>query len=146
MDQSGRLVLLAEDEGDEYVGFLRAVNKQSSDIQVMRLDNGYSLLNMLQTAIEPYAIFLDVNMPYKNGLHTLVEIRQMERFVYVPVIMFSKSDYTSNVDLAYEFGANFFIKKCLSEEKLSTILSNIFSSTYFHTGTQPPRDEFLIEE
>ena len=146
MDHSNRLVLLAEDENDEYIGFLRAINKQAADVQVMRLDNGYSLLNMLQTAIQPYAIFLDVNMPYKNGLNTLVEIREMERFKNVPVIMFSKPDYITNVDLAYEFGANFFIKKCVSEEKLSAIISRIFSSSYFQEGKQPPRSEFLIEE
>lgn len=146
MDHYNRLVLLAEDDNDEYVGFLRAVNKQAPDIQVMRLDNGYSLLNMLQTAIEPYAIFLDVNMPYKNGLNTLVEIREMKRFKDVPVIMFSKSNYSTNVDLAYEFGATYFIMKCVSEEKLSQIISRIFSSTYFAEGTQPPRSEFFIAE
>jgi CheY-like chemotaxis protein len=146
MDHNNRLVLLAEDENDEYVGFLRAVNKQASDIQVMRLDNGYSLLNMLQTAIEPFAIFLDVNMPYKNGLNTLIEIREMERFKDVPIIMFSKSGYEANVDIAYEFGATYFIVKCVSEEKLSEVISRLFSSSYFKEGKQPPREEFFIEE
>lgn len=144
MDQTIRLVLLAEDDNDEYVGFLRAVNKQQGALQVMRLNDGYSLLNMLQTAIDPYAIFLDVNLPYKNGLSTLQEVRQMERFKHVPVVMFSKSNYPANVDLAFEFGATYFIRKSFEKLPLENILSQVFSSNYFIEGKQPPKEEFVI--
>ncbi|WP_207495631.1 response regulator [Aridibaculum aurantiacum] len=144
MDNSTRLVLLAEDNNEEYVGFLRAVSKQPG-IEVMRLDDGYSLLNMLQTAIEPYAIFLDVNLRYKDGLSTLREIRDMKRFNQVPVIMLSKEVYPPNIEIAYELGATYFIKKCFAGQAFADIFDRILSSSYFNQVKQPPLQEFVIE-
>ncbi len=144
MEQTTRLVLLAEDNNDEYIQFMRAVNHMQQNLQVMRVDHGYSLLNMLQTAIVPYAIFLNMNMPYKDGLATLHELREMKQFTHVPVILFSKSDPSVNVDLAFEFGATYFFKKCGDAPRLEALLHYIFDSPYFSQGIQPPRELFYI--
>ena len=146
MESTTKLVLLAEDNNQEYISFLKAINRQPYDIQVLRLNNGYSLLNMLQTAIEPYAIFLDVNMPYKDGLATLHELREMERFKKVPVILFSQSDYLNNIDLAFEFGATFYFKKSGDGLRLKSIIEYIFDSPFFAKGTQPPKEAFFIDK
>lgn len=138
-------VLLAEDKDEEYVLFVQAIHSLSNSINVMRLHHGYNLLSMLQTDIEADAIFLDINMPYKNGLLILQEIRQMDRFVDIPIIIFSNSDYILNVKQAYQLKATFFASKTDEVKRLEATLSYIFNSTYFQTRTQPPWQDFFIQ-
>jgi CheY-like chemotaxis protein len=99
---------------------------------------------MLQTSISPDAIFLDINMPYKNGLMTLDEIRRMDRFRTVPIIICSKNSYQPNVDIAYELGATFYVQKGVPAEKLEKMLRNIFSSSWFTNRIQPPKEKFQV--
>jgi CheY-like chemotaxis protein len=137
-------VLLAEDDYEEYIQFVKAINSISEEVQVMRLDDGYNTLTMLQTSISPDAIFLDINMPYKNGLMTLDEIRRMDRFRTVPIIICSKNSYQPNVDIAYELGATFYVQKGVPAEKLEKMLRNIFSSSWFTNRIQPPKEKFQV--
>jgi len=144
MSKEIRSILLAEDDYDEYVQFVKAINSISEQAQVMRLDDGYNTLTMLQTSINPDAIFLDVNMPYKNGLLTLDEIRNMERFSTIPIIVCSKNSYPANVEIAYELGATFYMQKGVPARQLETMLRDIFSSNWFVSRVQPPREAFHL--
>jgi CheY-like chemotaxis protein len=137
-------VLLAEDDYDEYIQFVKAINSISEDVQVMRLDDGYNTLTMLQTSISPDAIFLDINMPYKNGLMTLDEIRRMERFRTVPIIVCSKNSYPANVEIAYELGATFYLQKGVPAARLESMLRDIFESPFFTQRKQPPKEAFHL--
>lgn len=140
-----RRILLAEDNTEEYINFFSAVSSISPTIEVIRADDGYSLLNLVQSALHFDAVFLDINMKYKNGLLTLSEIKEMESFKTVPVIILSRSDFHYNVDVAYKFGATFYVYKPDDLATLSNILKTLFSSPFFNSGTQPPRDQFYIE-
>jgi CheY-like chemotaxis protein len=137
-------VLLAEDDYEEYIQFVKAINSISEDVQVMRLDDGYNTLTMLQTSINPDAIFLDINMPYKNGLITLDEIRHMDRFRTVPIIICSKNSYPANVEIAYELGATFYVQKGVPAAQLEKMLRSIFDSSWFSSRTQPPKEMFHL--
>lgn len=138
-------ILLAEDDAEEYAKFFTAINSISATIEVIRADDGYSLLNLVQSSLYFDAVFLDINLKYKNGLLTLSEIKEMESFKNVPVIIISKSDYNLNIDIAYKLGATFYVYKPDTSVKLIAILNNIFSSEFFTSGKQPPREDFFIE-
>jgi DNA-binding NarL/FixJ family response regulator len=99
---------------------------------------------MLQTDIPVDAIFLDLNMPYKNGLLILKEIREMERFQNIPVIILTSSDYPLTVKQAYQLKATFFASKTDEYKKLEQTLKEIFDSNYFQSKTQPPWEEFVV--
>lgn len=137
-------VLLAEDNQDEYVQFIRTINTIDPGIEVMRVDNGYNLLSMLQTSIQPDAIFLDINMPFKNGLTTLQEVREIANCNHVPVVILSASINDSNIDLAYKLGANYFVKKDYTHTCMEDLFTKVFSSRYFGLNQQPPKSEFLV--
>ncbi|MDB5191448.1 MAG: hypothetical protein JWQ96_1011 [Segetibacter sp.] len=139
-----RQILLAEDNLHEYNVFIKAVYSLSAAIKVIRVDDGYSLLTMLQTSINPDVIFLDVNMKYKNGLLTLSEIREHNNLTASPIILLSQSDYANNIALAYKLGATYFIRKTGNPEKLAKALQTVFSSPFFSSGAQPPWESFYI--
>jgi CheY-like chemotaxis protein len=144
MQNQIKQILLAEDRDDEYSLFVRAVNAISNNIKVMRLDHGYNLLAMLQTDITVDAIFLDINMPYKNGLLTLKEIREMPKFQHIPIVILTSSTYPLTIKQAFQLGATFYANKSWEYKELKNTLSSIFNSSYFQTQTRPPEEEFYL--
>lgn len=138
-------ILLAEDSNDHYINFVQAVNSISKKIEVMRVDNGYALLSMLETQIKPDAIFLDIDMPYKGGLQILEELQNRFRFKDTPIVVLSVSAYDLMIKIAFQLGAILFIKKYNRPEDLQKSLMTVFSNPYFTSCTQPPWEEFIIE-
>ena len=144
MKNTIKSLLLAEDKEEEYKLFVKAVNVISPNTQVMRLGHGYDILTMLQTGIAPDAIFLDIVMPFKNGLLVLKEIRAMEKYSTTPIIMLTSSAYPLSIKMAYELNATFFANKPDNLESLEKTLRWIFESPYFQSCTQPPEKDFYV--
>ena len=63
-----------------------------------------------QTSL-PNIILLDLNMPKKNGLEVLAELRSDPKLSFIPVIIFTSSDAPEDVKAAYEHGTNAYVKK-----------------------------------
>jgi two-component system, chemotaxis family, chemotaxis protein CheY len=54
--------------------------------QTVEANNGVQALEKIPN-VNPDLIFMDINMPMKDGIATLAEIRKSETFSDVPVIM-----------------------------------------------------------
>lgn len=67
--------------------------------------------HLLNTNELPDVVFLDFNMPCKNGLECLKEIKHNKNLNHLPVIMYSTSAEKVIVDLLFENGAHYFICK-----------------------------------
>lgn len=145
MERSIQSILLAEDNNEHYVNFVQSINAISTKIEVMRVENGYDLLSMLQTQIKPDAIFLDIDMPYKGGLEILDELQGKVQFKGVPIVVLSSSAFDFVIKMAFQLGAVLFIRKYSRREDLQRSLRNVFRNPYFLTCTQPAWEEFVIE-
>lgn len=118
-----RNIILAEDDIDDQNIFQIALEEVDPRIQLAFASNGNQLLDMLRKE-KPDLLFLDLEMPYKNGLECLVEIRNSKELQHLPVIVFSSTTKQSNIQTAYEMGANlFFIKPPVYKDYLSSIKS-----------------------
>lgn len=116
-----RNIILAEDDIDDQNIFQIALQEVSPDINLDFASNGKQLLELLKQE-KPDLLFLDLDMPYKNGLECLVEIRNNEQLSHLPVIVFSSTTKQSNIQTAYEMGAHlFFIKPPVYKDYLSSI-------------------------
>ena len=114
-------IILAEDDVDDQNIFQLALQEIHPAILLSFASNGQELLTTLQTSI-PDLVFLDLDMPYKNGLECLLEIRRNLNLKYLPVIVFSSTTKPSNIQTAYEMGAHlFFIKPGTYTEYLSSL-------------------------
>lgn len=114
-------IILAEDDIDDQNIFQIALQEIDSRIQTQFVSNGKELLNLLQFN-KPDILFLDLDMPYKNGLQCLIEMQTDPELEKVPVIVFSSTTKPSNIQTAYEMGAHlFFIKPPIYSDYLSSI-------------------------
>jgi len=92
-------IILAEDDIDDQNIFQIALQEIDSAIQTQFVSNGKELLALLQNNI-PDLLFLDLEMPYKNGLECLIEIKADTRLEKIPVIVFSSTTKPSNIQTA----------------------------------------------
>jgi CheY-like chemotaxis protein len=59
----------------------------------------------------PDLILLDLNLPKKNGLGVLAEIRADSQLHHIPVIILTTSDYEEDIINSYELQANCYLTK-----------------------------------
>jgi len=116
-------ILLADDDDDDAFLFREALDQIDLNTHLVIAENGMRLMQTLwQGDYKPDLIFLDMNMPVKNGLECLTEIRNLEGFEDVRVIILSTSVAKYMLDSAYEGGAHLYIQKPTSFSGLIEIL------------------------
>lgn len=75
---------------------------------------------------EPFElIILDLDMPVKDGTTTLKELRQVESYEKIPVLILTANDSFSNQEYLLELGASDFISKGASPELFSARIKNL---------------------
>jgi CheY-like chemotaxis protein len=71
----------------------------------------------------PDLILMDINMPLKNGLEVLREIKMQPKTREIPVIMLTTSSSKKDITAAYQAHANSYIAKPLEmKEFLNAVL------------------------
>ncbi len=122
--------MLAEDDEDDQMFFKDALHEINREIFLDINNNGDDLmthLNMIDCLV-PDIIFLDLNMPIKDGFTCLKEIRINDKFKNCPIIILTTSNNPEHRELAYQFGANRFISKPNNFYDLKSILADILLS------------------
>lgn len=122
-------ILLVEDnEGDIYL--TREAMEESKLINKLSvLKNGGDVMDFLKKknqftdAETPDLILLDLNLPKKNGLEVLTEIKGNAAFKMIPVIMLTTSSSATDIAASYECDVNCFITKPLDAETFLKVIT-----------------------
>ncbi|HUR30866.1 MAG TPA: response regulator [Saprospiraceae bacterium] len=105
-------IILAEDDEDDSLFFEEALNSIADPPHLILARDGEELTQLLQdTFPHPDLIFLDLNMPRKNGAQCLCEIRKSKDLRELPVVVLSTSSSKDIIDDMYQSGANLYIQK-----------------------------------
>jgi CheY-like chemotaxis protein len=106
-------ILLADDDEDDRELFSDALHELYSKIKLTTAKNGVDLMRLLDTwkGTLPDVIFLDLNMPLKNGFECLDEIKAEERLKELPVVILSTSSQKETMDILFRKQASMYIKK-----------------------------------
>ncbi len=139
-------VFLADDDADDRFLFEEALMQVRNKIRITLLNNGEQLMTRLEDkkSHHPNLIFLDLNMPLKNGIECLEEIKNNDKLIYIPVVIFSTSKQKETVNHAYNKGANFYMYKPDNFERLKLLLDKVFSLSAKSLTERPDRDNFII--
>jgi two-component system, chemotaxis family, response regulator Rcp1 len=105
------------DAGDEIR--LSSVNDGELALAYLRRANGY------EEAPRPDLVLLDLNLPRKNGLEVLEEMRADPELACVPVIMLTTSSAEHDVVACYSRGANCFVVKPLELDEFMDLIGAI---------------------
>ena len=140
-------ILLAEDvEGDQFL-FMEAVNGMEINATIYTVNDGVQLMNHLveQDAPLPHLLFLDLNMPRKNGFECLKEIRSNEKLKDIPIAIYSTSASEKDIDETFNNGANIFIKKPNDFNLLKQILYKAITGIDQYIEEPSHKGTFLLK-
>jgi CheY-like chemotaxis protein len=127
-------IILAEDDRDDHVFFKNALFDFAPTVSLSIVENGEQLLNLLKHYI-PDFIFLDLDMPCKNGLECLTEIRTNPMLQSIPVVIFSSTTRPANIETAYVMGADLFFIKPANYTDLVASIKTILSLDWSNPST-----------
>ncbi len=83
-------VLLADDDTDDCRFFELALNELALNTELTIVHNGEQLMSYLTDESNkiPDVLFLDLNMPRKNGFECLLEIKLNKKIGNIPIIVY----------------------------------------------------------
>lgn len=138
-------IFLADDDDDDCILFQDAINEVAQDHELVISYDGQELLETLDARVppEPRLIFIDLNMPRKNGIECLQEIKTIDKLKHIPVIILSTSSQSVSIESAYVNGADLYITKpgtySLLKKTIQTVLAIDWS-----TCRPFPFDQFFL--
>lgn len=141
-------ILLADDDKDDCDFFKDALHDMPMHTRLTTVHDGQELMQLLAKNEELYhVLFLDLNMPRKNGIDCLEEIKLDPVLKTLPVIVFSTSFDVKIVNKLYEKGAHYYICKPVAFSNLIKVIQQalILITQGEGSGTmQPHRDQFVL--
>ena len=136
-------ILLVEDNpGDLYL-ISEAFSRSSVPHTIYSVTDGEAALAFLQRkgeyvlAPHPHLMLLDLNLPRKNGMEVLREMKTFERLKMIPVVVFTSSREERDVIDSYKLCASSFVTKPLNLAEFSQAVQSI-ENFWLKTAQLPP--------
>jgi CheY-like chemotaxis protein len=136
-------ILLADDDDDDRLLFTDVLNEFSKESKLTFAHNGEHLMSLLYSGTIPDVLFLDLNMPLKNGIECLDEIRKDAKLKELPVVIFSTSSHPGTINRMYEIGAHLYIRKPNDFNNLRLVIRRVLGRDWLHP-VRPPKEEFVL--
>jgi two-component system response regulator len=139
-------ILIADDDPDDRLMIREALNQSIASSQVFGVEDGEDLLDFLYNRGQytkndakqmPDLILLDLNMPKKNGLEALKDIKADPMLRHIPIVILTTSKEEEDIYRTYDLGVNSFITKPVTYESLVNTMK-ILGKYWFEVVQLPP--------
>lgn len=139
-------ILLADDDTDDCAFFEEALAELTISTKLTAVHDGEKLMQLLneEKPTLPHILFLDLNMPRKNGFECLAEIKLNKKLKALPVIILSTSYEQEVVNLLFQNGAQYFIRKPSAFVQFKKIILYVLTLLNEHGVTQPTKEHFVL--
>lgn len=149
MKKEPTYLLLADDDSDDCILFKEALEELKGtglQTQLHMVHNGELLMQTLYESEErlPDLLFLDLNMPRKNGFQCLAEIKQHEKLKNIPLIVISTSFQVDVSNLLYKYGALHYVQKPNDFVLLKKIIHHVLILIAENNLDQPSKENFVL--
>lgn len=146
MEKEPLRIFLADDDEADRLLFKEAFNELKMETIIYTVNDGVQLMQKLskEDTPLPQLLFLDLNMPRKNGLECLKEIKSSKRLKDIFVAIYSTSSSEKDIELTFLHGANIYINKPTDFNVLKQMLEKAVIAA--HLYQEPPfnKDNFLL--
>lgn len=105
-----RKLIVVDDDPVDVRFVLRAFSDAGSTLDITHVADAKAASDRLDAEVFDY-ILLDINMPGISGVDLLKRLRSQPRTAVTPVIMLSSSSSMTDINRAYESGANAYAVK-----------------------------------
>ena len=149
-----QLILIVEDNDDDYFATMRAFKKANLANPVQRCTNGDQALDYLLErgefsapgkAPRPSIILLDLNLPGTDGRSVLRSIKDTPSLLKTPVVVLTTSNAEQDIEECYAAGANSYVQKPVDFDGFIRAIAQL-SEYWLEVSVLPknPRLETLV--
>ena len=136
-------VLLVEDDPADVLMTREAFEQHQVRSPLHVVGDGEQALEFLRQSGEfagaprPGLILLDLNLPRRNGLEVLAEVKADQDLAPIPVVMLTTSSAQEDILRSYALHANAYVSKPVDFERFMEVIQQI--DTFFITVVELPR-------
>lgn len=145
-------ILSIEDNEADFVLLKKALERiPNLLLNIVNIKNGRDFLKFIKKEDNfkdfptPNIIILDINLPDVNGREILNIIKEDENYKLIPVIIFSTSDYYSDIEDVYKLHANSYVSKTFDIKILYEKIK-IMGEYWLKTNELPDKNNFCFEK
>lgn len=139
-------ILLADDDEDDRLFFREAFDEIKINTKVETVNDGVELMDYLTRPdiILPHILFLDLNMPRKNGMDCLRELKRIDYLKDIAVVIYSTSASDVDIEETFVQGANVYLKKPNDFNTLRKTLEAVITTNWQYQTSGLNRDNFIL--
>jgi len=141
-------IFLTDDDEDDRAFFEEALSDLIAKTELKTISDGEALMTSLSELSSdpppPHLIFLDLNMPRKNGFECLDEIKKNPKLKNIPVVVLSTSTNPTDIDRSYIMGANAFISKPNKLQDLKKLIESVLGLQLWSSQLHLSKDQFVL--
>ena len=139
-------IVLADDDEDDRLLFDEAITEIDVKTKLSLFNDGKALMDylVLPETVLPEIVFLDLNMPIKNGMQCLNEIRKHDKLKELCVAIYSTSSSEQDIENTFVNGANVYINKPNSFSALKKAIDKVLKINWQYHTSALNRDNFLL--
>lgn len=125
---SQRSCFLIDDDEDDREIFAMALKNANADYVCSMAKNGRDALDLVANSdFVPDYVFVDLNMPMVSGRECLTGLKKVKRFAAVPIIVYTTSSHSKDIEDMLNLGASHYLIKPTSLTELIRLLKDIFT-------------------
>lgn len=141
-------IILVDDDQEDRELFSEAISEIVETVNLKTFNDGSEIIEYFKVkdnrANLPSILFLDINMPLVNGLEALQILRTELKMNDLSIAMYSTSSLEVNIEEALILGANVYITKPTSYEKLKHVLYKVLQANLQFDKTNLRLDTFVL--
>lgn len=134
-------ILHVEDNPDDVMLMNLAFNRAGIGARLHVVNDGDEAIAALENSVRaggapPVCVLLDVKLPRVSGLEVLAWIRNQPQLKRLPVILLTSSSQTTDINRAYDLGANSFLVKPPDLDSLTQLVKTV-AHYWVQTNVRP---------
>jgi CheY-like chemotaxis protein len=139
-------IYLADDDQADCLLFKDALAELPITANLTIVHDGEQLLELLTQKgnSHPDVLFLDLNMPRKNGFAALGQIKRDDKLNDIPVIVFSTANDQAKVKMVFRDAAHYYIRKPAKFSELKEVIYKALTLITDGNASLPKEENFML--